>query len=170
MQKLKQRAGDLQDRTHIAGFSLKGPTLVIGESERRVLGRVFTEMQSHWVLHNDGALEMGAAVVESLSEIRGITTKARLDLADENSDGHEPLKKIEAACARFIHGHPAIDRRDFNKPIDPSELEDLYEVRIEIAEAVRDVLDADGLKSAQDLFNFIEIEREPSTPWLPPGS
>lgn len=168
-QRLIRRARQLRDRTQVSGVGRAGPTLRFDDSERHVLAVVFGDLQSKWVLHNDGALEMEAAVAASLQNIREIVIEARRRLPP-GADAHRPLREIEAACAKFIHEHPGIERRDFEKPIDGAELDALFEVRIAIAEAVRDVLDAEDLDAAQELFNFIAFERVPETPWLPPGS
>lgn len=168
-QKLLRRAQQLRDRTHVSGMGRTGPTLTFGAGDRDVLNDVFVQLRSKYVLHNEGQLEMAASVASSLQEIREIAVAARRQLP-AGSDAHEPLKRIEAACATFIHRHPGIERRDFSEPVDGAELDDLFELRLEIAEAVGDVLDSDGLPAAQDLFNFIETDRAPETPWLSPGS
>ena len=75
---------------------------------------------------------------------------------------------MEAVCARFLHHHPSIDRRDFEKPVSDDELDDLDELRSEIAETAADLWENHGLISAEELFHWIRFAERPHTPWLPP--
>jgi len=53
------------------------------------------------------------------------------------------------------------------KPLAPDVLDALLQLRLEIAEVVDAVYRQTGMRSAQDLFNRIEYDRAPGTPWLP---
>jgi hypothetical protein len=54
---------------------------------------------------------------------------------------------------------------DFSKPLSADVLDDLYELRITIADVVSDLHLETGLPSAQALLNRINVSRPPESPW-----
>jgi hypothetical protein len=125
------------------------------------------ELQARWLLHEDGELEVAVAVANSLQEIREILVAAQKELAAD-PPARQPLRRMEAACAKFLHHHPGIDRRDFEKPVSDDELDDLYELRLEIAETAASLWEHHRLVSAQEHLHWIKFAERPRTPWLPP--
>jgi hypothetical protein len=162
---LLSRGEDLRRRANVE-VSLTGPRLAFGESARKIVDGVFVDFQARGVLYVEGEFELPDRVENSLQQMRRICVAARQRLAGEEPALSEPLDRIEQACGSFVHRHPAVQGMvDFSKPLSPTVLDDLFQLRIEIAEAVRDVYEQTGLPSAQALLNRIEVDRAPRSPW-----
>jgi hypothetical protein len=163
--KLLKRGEDLRHRMTVE-LGASGPKLAFGESARKVLDDVFVDFQARWVLYAEGEFELPDRVENSLQQMRGICVGARQRLAGEEPALSAPLDRIEQACGRFVHRHPAVQGVvDFSKPLSAGTLDDLLQLRLEIAEAVNDVYEETGLPSAQALLNRIEFDRQPQSPW-----
>jgi hypothetical protein len=163
--KLLQRGQDLVQRAEVS-FDTTGPTITFGSSARKILDDLFIDFQSRWVLYAEGEFEIPDRVEHSLQEMRGLCVHARQQLAGEDPLLGEPLDRIAQACGRFVIRHPAIrEAVDFSKPLAANVLDDLLELRLEVATAVEEVYRLTDLPSAQRLFNRIEFRREITSPW-----
>lgn len=159
------RGKDLKQRATVE-VGPTGPKVAFGESARKIADDVFIDFQSRGVLYVEGEFELPDRVEKSLQEMRGVCVDARQRLAGTEPALSEPLDRIEQACARFVHRHPAtVGGADFSKPLSEDLLEDLFQLRIEIAEVVSDLYEQTGLPSAQALLNRIEFDRSPESPW-----
>lgn len=146
--------------------SASGPTVSFSASARAIVDDVFINFQSRYVLYEDGALELPDRVERSLQEMRGLCVAARQRLAGDEPALSEPLDRIAQACGRFVARHPAVAGvADMSQPLSGAVLDDLLELRVEIAEAVDRVYRQTGLPSAQSLLNRIDFQREPKSPW-----
>jgi hypothetical protein len=114
-------------------------------------------MGHRYVLFEDYALEVPAAIVRSLQEIREKLIDAQTRVVD-TGPARELLDRMARACGDLIHRHPEIDRDDFRIPITDALVDDLYELRVRIFEAVLEIWDLWQLPSAQALLNRINLE------------
>jgi hypothetical protein len=164
--RLLQRGSDLRARTSLE-ISATAQTVAFGDSARKIVDDVFIDFQSRAVLYAEGDFELPHWVNMSLNEMRKLCVAARQQLAGQEPRLSEPLDRIEQACGRFVHRHPSsIDRvADMSKPLAADVLDDLLQLRLEIAEVVDAVYRETGLPSAQALLNRIEFDRAPESPW-----
>ena len=163
--KLLNRGKDLRHRATVE-VGPTGPKVSFGESAQTIADNVFIDLQSRAVLYEEGEFELPDRVEYSLQEMRGVCVAARQRLAGKEPLLSEPLDRIEQTCGRFVHRHPAVPGSvDFSRPLPEDVLDDLFRLRIEIAEVVADLYGQTGLPSAQALLNRIEFERPPESPW-----
>ena len=146
-----------------------GPRLKLSEASEHVVAETFVAMQTHYVLANDGALEVPGMVLDSLARLRQRLQDAMVRLT-QDPHAREPLQRIERACAAYVHRHPRREVVRMDETLDPDAFDDLLKMRVEIAEAVADVLDDYKLPQAQELLNFIEFEAPAEPVWLAPES
>jgi hypothetical protein len=164
--KLLARGRDVAQRANVE-IGPSGPKISFSASARKIVDDVFIDFQSRFVLYEDGELELPERVERSLQEMRRLCVQARKELAGDEPALSEPLDRIAQACGRFVSRHPAVPGpADMSKPLSGAVLDDLLELRVEIAETVDRVYRETGLPSAQALLNRIEFRKEPRSPWL----
>lgn len=162
---LLRRGEDLRKRTRVE-IGPTGPRLSFATSAQKVIDDVMIDFQSRAVLWEEGEFELPQRVEKSLNEMRKLCVTARQALAGTEPFLSEPLDRIEQACSRFVHRHPAAEGAvDFGKPLAPDVLEDLLALRVEIAEIADALHRATGLPSAQQLLKRINFDELPRSPW-----
>jgi hypothetical protein len=167
--RLLERGKDLKDRANLE-IGPTGPKVSFDDSALAIVDDVMIDFQARHVLYEEGEFEVPHLVNGSLNDMRKECVEARQKLAGREPTLSEPLDRIEQMCGRFVHRHPAPDEgvADLTKPLAPNVLDDLLELRVQIAEVVDDIYRQTGLPSAQQLFNRIEFDTAPASPW--PGS
>jgi hypothetical protein len=162
--RLLKRGKELRDRANVE-IAATGPKVGFADGALTIVDDVMIDFQARHVLYEEGDFEVPRWVNASLDEMRKVCVDARKELPGREPLLSEPLDRIEQACGKFVHRHPAPDTVDFHEPLAPEVLDDLLELRVEIAEIVDQIYRETGLPSAQQLLNRIEFARAPSSPW-----
>ena len=142
-----------------------GPRLKFSEGSEQVVAETFVSMLTHYVLANDSELEVPGMVLDSLERLRQRLQDAMVRLT-QDPQARKYLQRIERACADYVHRHPRREIKRMDEAMDPNAFDDLLRMRVEIAEAVADVLDDYKLPQAKELLNFIEFEAAAEPVWF----
>ena len=167
--RLLKRGSDLRHRASLE-IGPTGPKVAFADSALKIIDDVLIEFQSKAVLYEEWEFESPQLVNGSLNDMRRVCVSARQRLSGKEPLLSAPLDEVEQICGRFVHRHPAVAGiADMSKPLPADVMDDLLELRVEIAEIVDGIYRETGLPSAQHLFNRIEFEKEPRAPWLAEG-
>jgi hypothetical protein len=165
-QRLLEQGKDLKDRANLE-IGPTGPKVAFAESALAIVDDVMIDFQARHVLYEESQFEAPHLVNGSLNDMRKQCVDARKNLSGTEPTLSEPLDRIEQVCGRFVHRHPAPEAQiaDLSKPLAPNVLDDLLELRLKVAEVVDEIYRQTGLPSAQQLFNRIEFDAAPESPW-----